>query len=229
MWDEVDNYFDEYSARNGFAIIKYRMERNGKGQIHKRTLVCEFSRTYKPKKSAEAALKGTQQNTKTKKLNCSWYINLFFPDQATQIGVTTFVNKHNHVLVPKTQKFATKYRAFTNEALNEISLMTKHGNLTLTVQRNLLKAQFSDLHFQDQNLANVIQKHKKADRINNDASALLTKLMQKKAEELRWIVNFELDKDNCLTRLFWMSPDQMDLWLRYYDIIVNDNTARTNQ
>ena len=75
---------------------------------------------------------------------------------------------------------ATKYQSLTNEAINEISLMTKHGNLTLTVQRNLLKARFPDLHFQDQDLANVIQKFKNADKINNDASALLTILMQKK-------------------------------------------------
>jgi len=25
-WDEVDNYFDEYGIRNGFAIVKYRMK-----------------------------------------------------------------------------------------------------------------------------------------------------------------------------------------------------------
>ncbi|CAB4496332.1 unnamed protein product [Rhizophagus irregularis] len=25
-WDEVDSYFDDYGARNGFAIVKYRME-----------------------------------------------------------------------------------------------------------------------------------------------------------------------------------------------------------
>ncbi|EXX57035.1 hypothetical protein RhiirA5_378874 [Rhizophagus irregularis] len=116
------------------------MDQNSKGQVYKRTLVCEFSGKYKSKKMAEVALKETQQNTKTKKLNCPWHINLSFPDQATQIGVTTFINQHNHILVPKTQEFATKYRLFTDEALNEISLMTKHGNLTLTVQKNLLKA-----------------------------------------------------------------------------------------
>ncbi|GES72527.1 protein FAR1-related sequence 11-like [Rhizophagus clarus] len=53
--------------------------------------------------------------------------------------------------------------------------------------------------------------------------------MQKKAEDLCWVVDFELDKDNCLTHLLWMLPDQVDLWLRYYDVIVNDNIARTNQ
>ncbi|PKK65221.1 hypothetical protein RhiirC2_715730, partial [Rhizophagus irregularis] len=68
MWEEVDSYFDEYGVRNGFAIIKYRMERNSKGQVHKRTLICEFGGKYKSKKKDEAKLKGTQRNTKTKKL-----------------------------------------------------------------------------------------------------------------------------------------------------------------
>ena len=107
--------------------------------------------------------------------------------------------------------------------------MTKHGNLTLTVQRSLLKVRFPDLHFQDQDLANVIHKYKKVDKINNNASTLLTKLMQKKAEDVRWVVDFELDEDNRLTRLLWMTPDQVNLWLKYYDVVVNDNTFRTNQ
>ncbi|PKK59279.1 hypothetical protein RhiirC2_795049 [Rhizophagus irregularis] len=104
MWDEVDNYFDEYGARNGFAIIKYRMDRNSKGQVYKRTLVYEF-----------------------------------------------------------------------------------------------------------------------ADKINNDAFVLLTKLMQKKAEDLCWIVDFELDKDNRLTRLLWMSPDQVEP-----TILVSDESLDTH-
>jgi len=53
--------------------------------------------------------------------------------------------------------------------------------------------------------------------------------MQKKTEDLRWVVDFELDKDNRLTRLLWMSPDQVDLWHKYHDVVINDNTSRTNQ
>ncbi|RHZ89158.1 hypothetical protein Glove_18g82 [Diversispora epigaea] len=206
-WDEVENYFDEYGSRNGFAIVKYRMERNRK----------------------ETALKGIQRNTKTKKLSCPWHINLTFPEYSIKIIITTFINQHNHPLVSKTQEFATKYRLFTDEVLKEISLMTKHGNLSLTAQRNLLKARFPNLHFQDQDLANAIQKYKNINKINNDASTFLTSLLQKKIEDLRWVDDFELDKENRLTRLLWMSPDQIDLWLKYYNVVVNDNTAKTNQ
>ncbi|RHZ55116.1 hypothetical protein Glove_420g13 [Diversispora epigaea] len=100
-WDEVENYFNEYGSRNGFAIVKYRMERNSKGQVYEKTFVCEFSE--------EAALKGLQRNTKTKKLSCPWHINLSFLEHSTKIIITTFINQHNHPLVPKTQEFATKY------------------------------------------------------------------------------------------------------------------------
>ncbi|PKY30964.1 hypothetical protein RhiirB3_448319 [Rhizophagus irregularis] len=115
------------------------MERNSKDQVHKRTLICEFDGKYKSKKKDEAKLKGTQRNTKTKKLGCP-----------------------------------------CEEVINEISLMTKHRNLTLTAQRNFLKPRFPVIHFQDQDLANLIQKYKNMDKINNDASALLTMLMQRK-------------------------------------------------
>lgn len=57
--DEVDNYFNKYDARNGFAIIKYKMDQNSKNQVYKRTLVCEFGGKYKSKKIAEAVLKRT--------------------------------------------------------------------------------------------------------------------------------------------------------------------------
>jgi hypothetical protein len=99
-WEEVDSYFDKYGVKNGFALIKYRMERNSKGQVHKRTLICEFDGKYKSKKKAEAILKGTQRNTKTK-IRLS-HINLTFPENAAQISVTTFINQHNHVLISKT-------------------------------------------------------------------------------------------------------------------------------
>jgi len=63
----------------------------------------------------------------------------------------------------------------------------------------------------------------------HDASNLLKELIQRKSNELGWFVEFQLDKDNRLTRLFWMSSAQIALWLEYHDVILNDNTAKTNR
>ncbi|CAG8696679.1 21313_t:CDS:2, partial [Racocetra persica] len=134
-WDEVEDYLNDYGARNGFAITKYRVEKSNSGQIIKKTFVCEFSGKYKSKKKLEAALNGTQRNMKTKKTNCKWHINLSLSG-ASQISITTY-------------------------AIDEVKLMTRHANLLLSTQKRLLKARFPDLNFQDQDLANVIQKVKK--------------------------------------------------------------------
>ena len=32
-----------------------------------------------------------------------------------------------------------------------------------------------------------------------------------------------------LTHLFWMSPEQQILWLRYHDVVMHDNTCKTNR
>ncbi len=36
-------------------------------------------------------------------------------------------------------------------------------------------------------------------------------------------------EDNHLTSLFWMRPSQIDLQKRFHDIVINDNTSKTNQ
>ncbi|CAG8808511.1 30503_t:CDS:2, partial [Racocetra persica] len=130
------------------------------------------------------------------------HINLSILERATQIAITTYVNKHNHIFLPKIRSFEIKYQLLSKEALDEINIITKHSNLSLIVQKSLLKARFSDLNFQDQDLVNEIQKAKSTTKISNDTSVLLTTLMQKKLEDPCWVVDFELDNNNHLTHLF---------------------------
>lgn len=50
-WEEVEDFLKDYGQRNGFAITKYRMEKNRSTQlITKRTFVCEFGGKFKSKK-----------------------------------------------------------------------------------------------------------------------------------------------------------------------------------
>jgi len=42
------------------------------------------------------------------------------------------------------------------------------------------------------------------------------------------VLEFQLNDENRLTRLFWMSSSQIALWLEYHDVVLNDNTAKTN-
>ena len=64
--------------------------------------------------------------------------------------------------------------------------------------------------------------HKKS---NSDAAETLDKLMKLQREEHGWFVKARLEgEDNHLTGLFWMRPSQIELWQKFHDVAINDNT-----
>ena len=59
---------------------------------------------------------------------------------------------------------------------------------------------------------------------------MLKRLHDKKIEDPRWVISMKFDPiTSSLTHLFWMSPEQQILWLRYHDVIMHDNTCKTNR
>jgi hypothetical protein len=58
---------------------------------------------------------------------------------------------------------------------------------------------------------------------------LLQIFVSKKADDLRWIVEFEADSENRLTRVFWMSPEDVALARAYTDVVLQDSTYKTNR
>jgi hypothetical protein len=137
---------------------------------------------------------------------------------------------HNHALFPAdTENYSSKYRCIPDDVLKEVQFLTEHGNLPITTQRKLLKAKFPTISILDCDLSNAIQKYKVRPDVIHDASRLLKILIEHKSNDPGWFVDFQLDQDKRLTRLFWMSPAQITLWLEYHDVILNDNTAKTNR
>ncbi|CAB4408509.1 unnamed protein product [Rhizophagus irregularis] len=110
-----------------------------------------------------------------------------------------------------------------------VQFLTEHENLPITTQRKLLKAKFLTISILDVDLTNAIQKYKVKPDVEHDASYLLKILIEHKSNDPGWFVEFQLDQENRLTWLYWMSPTQIALWLEYHDVILNDNTAKTNR
>src|SRR5688572_32665320 len=54
--------------------------------------------------------------------------------------------------------------------------------------------------------------------------------MKLQREEHGWFVKARLEgEDNHLTGLFWMRPSQIELWRRFHDVAINDNTSQINK
>jgi hypothetical protein len=58
---------------------------------------------------------------------------------------------------------------------------------------------------------------------------LAKKNPRKKIKDPQWVVSMKLEPiTSSLTHFFWMSLKQQILWLHYHDVIMHDNTCKTN-
>jgi len=86
----------------------------------------------------------------------------------------------------------------------------------------------------NKDLANTIQYFKKEDIMDsekdseNDVSNLFKELQKLKEDNFTWFISYHYVK-NWLYHLFWMTSHQQTLYIRHHDIILTDNTARTNK
>ncbi|CAB5209192.1 unnamed protein product [Rhizophagus irregularis] len=56
------------------------------------------------------------------------------------------------------------------------------------------------------------------------------RLLELQADDPAWFVKPLIDDtSNQLIGIFWMSPEQRERWSKFYDIIIHNNTARTNK
>jgi len=90
-------------------------------------------------------------------------------------------SKSQIVALVKELSKETNFKKVDN-VLKEIQFLTEHGNLPITIQRKLLKAKFLTIPICDYDLANAIQKYKKAD-ITHNVSHLLKTLIQYKSND----------------------------------------------
>ncbi|RHZ58026.1 hypothetical protein Glove_379g14 [Diversispora epigaea] len=171
-WENIDFIMEVYGKKHGFTIIKKQLMRHENGNIKHRSFGCEFGDRYQPKKQVDV--------NKHRDL------------------LTTFNNSHNHPLFLNVKEFLSKYRCIPDDVLKEIQFLTKYGNLSINIQRKLLKAKFPALSILDCDLANAIQKYKVKADVTHDVSQLLKILIQYKSNDPGWFVEFQLDNENRL-------------------------------
>ncbi|CAB5371154.1 unnamed protein product [Rhizophagus irregularis] len=162
---------------------------------------------------------------------CKWQINITQPSNSSIVTVTQFHSEHNHEISTETLQFALTYRTFPEEIMDQIEFYVIHGRCDASMVRNLLQPKYPDRVFLTQDFGNAIQKIKRENGISlGDAASLLLKLLDLQANNPAWFVKPLLDDtSNRLIGIFWMSPEQRERWIKFYDIIIHDNTAKTNK
>lgn len=226
-WDKALDAIGVYARRCGFRLRKGRIDKTPDGVIRKRTVLCEHSGEYKPRNTLV-------NKASTKYIKCQWHVNLSQPIQNNPHGnvyVTTIKNEHNHELSSFRVEFLDN-SMLTQQMLERIEFYVNDVGLKPLQVQKALQKEFPDREIYLPEIHKVMAKfhHKKRTDISNDAASLYESLLKRKDNDPRWYIAIDWDREtHCLRRLFWMSPEQIILWMEFGDIILNDNTAKTNR
>lgn len=164
-------------------------------------------------------------------MDCKWYINLSKPESNNFVCITFIQSEHNHELLADNIRFAAKFQRFDQSVMKEIECAVIYERYDAYTIRNLLQPLFPNQIFFTQDISNAIQKIKREKQISgSDASVLLKFLLKQQKEEPMMFVQPLINVDsNRLCGIFWMTANQIDLWSRYSDVILYDNTSKTNK
>ena len=222
-WDSVEKRVESCAKNTGFEVKKTRLEKNKEGEIVRRTFSCKFSGVYRAQKRVDIEDIRERESVKS---NCPWKINLRLTGGL--VYITSLCNEHNHFLAE--QENLVSNRHLGPEILEEIEFLVNVGCEAGPIIRALQK-RFPETVIHPKNVYNAICRFRNGrKKSKTDAAETFERLMKLQREEHGWFVKARLEgEDNHLTGLFWMRPSQIELWQRFHNVAINNNTSQINK
>jgi MULE transposase domain/FAR1 DNA-binding domain len=221
-WDSAERHVENHAKEVGFGIVRRRLEKNKYEEVIRHTFECQSSRKYCAKKRADVEKTRERESVK---IGCPWRVNLGLTGGI--VRVTSICKEHNH---PLENINITSNRRLSPEMLEEIEFFVNIGCGAGPIICALQKC-FPDAIIHPKNVYNAIclfRRDQKA--MKTDAAETYDRLMKLQREEHGWFVEARLEgDDNHLTGLFWIRPSQIELWQKFHDVVINDNTSQTNK
>ena len=114
------------------------------------------------------------------------------PVLASYVHVNTFVNEHNHSLLPATEIFSTEFQALIEKMKNDIEYIVSCGVSDLQTIRFLVRPKYDLQYIHSQDMLNFIQKVKRQFvDTSNDSAKLLENLLVKQCDDSLFIINLK--------------------------------------
>ena len=129
---------------------------------------------------------------------------------------------------------APMFCKFTSEMQDDVKFYINNGGPTMgaTSIHGLLQAKYPGRYISNKQLYNSIQQHKalQPSVIQRDSTDLLNTLQKNQCNNSEWYYQAKFSEDDGrLMAIFWMSPEQKQLYYRYHDCLINDSTYKKNQ
>ena len=118
------HFIEQYAFQNNFAIFKHKSEKFSDNTYRKRIFKCDMRGRYTERLTRPTL--GKEKSKGSKKQGCMWQINVNRWISLPIVTVTSFNNKHNHEISTETVNFATTYKCFSEEIMEQIEYYVIH-------------------------------------------------------------------------------------------------------
>ncbi|CAG8568017.1 635_t:CDS:2 [Gigaspora rosea] len=146
----------------------------------------------------------------------------------SSIFINMIIDEHNHPLNIDAIAFELD-KQFSAEIMKDIKFLTQYCKMGATAQMKYLEGKYPAQSIYSKDLYAAIRKFRPTTKsLLNDAAQMSDWLDLQKEKDPRWVIARGWDEDNALTHLTWMTPDQVENWIKFSDCVVNDITHKTN-
>jgi len=138
---------------------------------------------------------------------------------------------HNHETNPiQVPNVIARYRRFSKEMIQDLNFFMDCKVAPIT-QLEILKKKYPEHVFHKRDVYNAIYSLLKSNKNEKfDTTSMLDILFEKVSQDPRWKVYIRhAGNEHRLSGIFWMSSVQQELYQRFLDVVLNDNTCKTNK
>jgi hypothetical protein len=233
--DEFIEKIKVYARRLGFTIRLGKVEHsNTKKQetitekiIRKRTLLCSRAgyREHNPEENQK-------RDRKSQRCGCHFFIRASLNDTNGLWCIINMDLTHNHQMVDESHRlFMSNERVIPEDVKQQIALLHRAGVNVPTI-RAILKEKFGDQAiWVYSDIYNFIYKLEGSlEKRELDSEEFVKILEQFKGDNAEFFYYADINENTKrLERVIWMFPEQRMNYSRFSDVIVFDNTYKTNR
>lgn len=239
--EEFVSKIKNYARKLGFAIrlgkVEYlntpkrqktnefsEQEITTENMVRKRTLLCS--------RAGHADSESTKRNRKSQRCDCSFYIRASLDNTNGLWYIINMNITHNHQMVNEHYRFFMSNERFIPDNVKQRIVLLHRAGVDVPTIRAILKEEFGDqVTWVYNDVYNFIyQIEGSLEKRELDSEEFLKTLEQFKNDNSEFSYNADINEDTKrLERVIWMFPEQRMNYCRFNDVVVFDNTYKTNR
>ncbi|KAF8036156.1 hypothetical protein BT93_C1991 [Corymbia citriodora subsp. variegata] len=209
----------------GFGVRKGNLARNTKGEITRRTFVCNCE-GYSVSSADE------EKKFEKFEVRCGCLAHIKFKVDDGILEVIEYISDHNHAFIPENQRHLIRCGRIMSETCNGVLAdMVKAGIGGISAYKFLANevGGSKNLGFNLHDCQNYLQTKRSEIITGGDCQNLLNHFHSMEQQNPMFSYAIQVDKDGRLTNIFWRDSLSKFDYDCFGDVLIFDTTYRTNK